>query len=87
MSRVTKTELNQQTAKVLARVSAGEKLTVTDHGRPIAVISPPQPDLWEELVASGRLKLATTSGSLSFDPVQLAHSSEEILAEIKADYL
>lgn len=84
---MTKTELNQQTARVLARVAAGEKLTVTDRGRPIAVISPPESDVWEELVASGRVKLPTRSGPLTFPAVKADRSSEEILAEIKADYL
>lgn len=36
MATVTRTELNQQTARVLARVHAGEDVTVTDRGRPIA---------------------------------------------------
>lgn len=31
-------ELNQQTAQVLARAEAGEKVTITRNGRPVAVI-------------------------------------------------
>lgn len=31
-------ELNQQTAQVLARAEAGETITVTRNGRPVAVI-------------------------------------------------
>ena len=33
-------ELNQQTARVLARVEAGETITVTKNGRPVAVLRP-----------------------------------------------
>jgi prevent-host-death family protein len=33
-------ELNQQTAQVLAQVEAGESVTVTKNGSPIAVIRP-----------------------------------------------
>ncbi|SDK69155.1 prevent-host-death family protein [Glycomyces sambucus] len=33
-------ELNQHTAQVLAHVEAGEAVTVTKNGRPIAVIQP-----------------------------------------------
>lgn len=33
-------ELNQQTARVLARVEAGETVTVTRNGLPVAVIRP-----------------------------------------------
>jgi prevent-host-death family protein len=35
----TARELNQHTAQVLARVEAGEMVTVTRNGRPVAVIS------------------------------------------------
>lgn len=33
-------ELNQQTAQVLARVEAGDTVTVTKNGMPVAVIRP-----------------------------------------------
>lgn len=33
-------ELNQQTASVLAEVEAGESVTITKNGRPVAVIKP-----------------------------------------------
>ena len=33
-------ELNQRTAQVLARVEAGETVTVTKNGRPVAVLRP-----------------------------------------------
>lgn len=33
-------ELNQHTAQVLARVEAGESVTVTRNGEPVAVIQP-----------------------------------------------
>lgn len=36
----TARELNQQTAQVLARVQAGETVTVTKNGRPVAVMRP-----------------------------------------------
>jgi prevent-host-death family protein len=36
----TARELNQRTAQVLARVEAGETITVTKNGRPIAVLRP-----------------------------------------------
>jgi prevent-host-death family protein len=36
----TARELNQQTAQVLSRVQAGETITVTKNGEPIAVIRP-----------------------------------------------
>ncbi len=36
----TARELNQQTAQVLARVEAGEIITVTKNGLPVAVLRP-----------------------------------------------
>jgi prevent-host-death family protein len=33
-------ELNQRTAQVLARVEAGETVTVTKNGRPVAILRP-----------------------------------------------
>ena len=36
----TARELNQHTAQVLARVEAGETVTVTKNGRPLAVLRP-----------------------------------------------
>ena len=36
----TARELNQHTAQVLARVEAGETVTVTRNGRPVAVLRP-----------------------------------------------
>jgi prevent-host-death family protein len=40
----TSRELNQQTARVLARVEAGETVTVTRNGKPVAVIRPYGPE-------------------------------------------
>jgi prevent-host-death family protein len=36
----TARELNQRTAQVLARVEAGETVTVTKNGQPVAVLRP-----------------------------------------------
>ena len=87
MAEVTKTELNQQTARVLARVAAGERLTVTDRGRPIAELSPPAKDSWSELVASGQVTLPTAKGALRLPAVKSARASREILADLRADRL
>lgn len=87
MANVTKTELNQQTARVLARVAAGERLTVTDRGRPIAELSPPAKDVWAELVASGQVTLPTKTGALSALTVKASKSSREILDDLRADRL
>lgn len=85
MARVTRTDLNQQTARVLARVAEGERLTITDRGRPVAEIVPPAKTARESLVAAGRLSLPSAHGALPFEPVPSEVSSRETLAELRAD--
>ncbi|UJP09404.1 type II toxin-antitoxin system prevent-host-death family antitoxin [Microbacterium sp. KUDC0406] len=87
MATVTKTELNQQTARVLARVAAGERLTVTDRGRPIAQLTPPEEDVWSDLIAAGRVTLPTRSGALQHPPAKSGKTSAEILDDLRADRL
>ncbi|WP_416383329.1 type II toxin-antitoxin system Phd/YefM family antitoxin [Microbacterium oxydans] len=84
---MTKTELNQQTARVLARVTAGEHLTVTDRGRPIAELTPPAETAWTRMIASGRVTLPTKSGPLAHAPVPDTMSTAEILRDLRADHL
>lgn len=57
MERIGVRELRQNASKYLRRVAAGESLTITDRGRPVAVLNPPprSESLYEELVASGEL--------------------------------
>ena len=85
MGTVTKTELNQQTARVLARVAAGEHITVTERGRPIAEITPPRESAWDRLVAAGKVQLATASGPLTFTPIESDLTTQEILDDIRGE--
>ena len=87
MTRVTKTELNQQTAKVLARIAAGETLTVTDRGRAIAQLSPPAADVWADLVAGGKATLPTASGPLTMPTSRTTQTTKEILDDLRSDRL
>lgn len=41
---VTATEANQRFSELLREVSAGERITITSHGKPVAEITPPKPD-------------------------------------------
>jgi prevent-host-death family protein len=54
--RVGVRELRQNLSVYLERVIAGERLAVTDHGRPVAMLIPLSPGatLVEQLVADGR---------------------------------
>jgi prevent-host-death family protein len=51
-------ELRQNASKYLRRVAAGESITVTDRGKPVAVLNPPPDDqlsLREQMIANGEL--------------------------------
>ena len=85
MGTVSKTELNQQTARVLARVAAGEHITVTERGRAIAEISPPRESAWDRLVAEGKIKPATSRGPLNLRPQDLGATTEEIMDDIRGE--
>jgi len=60
-ARVGVRELRQNLSVYLRRVEAGETLDVTDHGRPVAQLSPRPPggeSAWDRLVADGRVRPA-----------------------------
>ncbi|MCB1263003.1 MAG: type II toxin-antitoxin system prevent-host-death family antitoxin [Mycobacterium sp.] len=54
--------LNQETAKVLARVKAGEEIIVTERGAVIARIVPASAGPLDDLVGAGRVRPATVRG-------------------------
>jgi prevent-host-death family protein len=57
MEQVGVRELRQNLSVYLRRVTAGEALEVTEHGRPVAVLAPlPERGTLASLVAAGRLR-------------------------------
>lgn len=54
-------ELRQNLSKYLERVKRGERLEVTERGRPVAILEPlpPTEGALERLIASGRVQPAT----------------------------
>ena len=52
MKQVTAREANQQFAKILSAVEAGEEVVISKHGKPIAVMSPYRPALDAERQAA-----------------------------------
>ncbi|HEY2594205.1 MAG TPA: type II toxin-antitoxin system prevent-host-death family antitoxin [Chloroflexota bacterium] len=53
--RIGVRELRQHASRYLALVARGERIEVTDRGRPVAILVPVQARPWEELLASGRM--------------------------------
>lgn len=50
--------LKQNASKVVARVAAGEVVTITDRGRPVALLAPIPVGRLNALVAAGRARPA-----------------------------
>lgn len=78
-------ELNQDTSQVLARVSGGETIEVTDRGRPVARLVPIQPEqsVLSQLVAAGRAVAPTVTGPIPLPPV-LGDPTVDAAAELAA---
>jgi prevent-host-death family protein len=72
MAAVTVSELNQQTARVLERVKAGESIVITEYGRAIARLIPDAPTtgvpLLDALIAQGRATPAANPGPIPPTP-------------------
>lgn len=85
MDTVTVSELNQQTAKVLERIKAGESLEVSEYGKPIARIVPAAPStgapLLDQLIAQGRAVPASAPGPIPPTPPRDSRDTSESLAD------
>ncbi|GLY32503.1 type II toxin-antitoxin system prevent-host-death family antitoxin [Kineosporia sp. NBRC 101731] len=70
MHRISTRELSRNTSQMLARVSSGELLEITDRGRPIARLVPVTNDqsVLARLVASGKASMPICTGPLPLPP-------------------
>ena len=68
MERIGVRELRQHASQYLARVARGERIEVTDRGRPVAMLVPIGDDPWETLLATGRVTPPSVSGSITEEP-------------------
>ncbi len=56
MTTIGVRELRRDASRWLARVRSGERITITDRGRPIAYLSPvAEPGGYDHLLATGRI--------------------------------
>lgn len=83
MSEVGVRALKQNASAVVARAAAGESITVTDRGRPVAEIVPIQASPLEQLVASGQARPPRRRLSELAEPVAGPSLSSE-LAKMRA---
>jgi prevent-host-death family protein len=93
METVTVSELNQQTARVLERIKAGESLEITEYGKPVARLVPAVPTtgvpLLDQLIAQGRAIPAAAPGPIPPTPPRDEQedgvSLTDALAQMRAD--
>lgn len=86
MERIGVRELRQHASRYLDRVKSGETVEVTERGRLVALLVPPDParDARERLIADGRLSPA--SGVLRLPRrVVVARTSESVLDELREE--
>lgn len=88
MDSVGVREIRQNISVYLRRVEQGEAFTVTDHGRPVALLSPlpPDEDPLSALVASGRLTPGTGRWEDLPPPIKLPPGSptmSQLLQEMR----
>jgi prevent-host-death family protein len=70
VERIGVRDLNQNTSQVLARVSGGETIEITDRGRPVARLVPVDDDTstLAILVAAGRAIAPSSTGPVPLPP-------------------
>ena len=83
-------ELRQNLSKYLRRVQRGERLEVTEHGRPVAVLAPlgqPQSSI-DRLIAAGRVASPRSDLLAQLPPRgRISTTASDALADERADRL
>lgn len=72
--------LKQNASEVVAQAAAGQTLTVTDRGRPVATLSPLRESPLESLLALGLARRARIAMSDLLPPVEGPPLSEDLAA-------
>jgi prevent-host-death family protein len=86
MERIGVRELRQHASRYLDRVKSGETVEVTERGRLIALLVPPNPATTARarLIAEGRLLPA--AGAFALPPrLKVGESSKEVLDDLRDD--
>jgi prevent-host-death family protein len=87
MDVIAHRDLRNRSSEVLARVSNGESIAVTNHGRLAAVISPPAISPLEQVRQAGGVREARQP-NIRFERLtraRLTESSAEVLADLRGD--
>jgi prevent-host-death family protein len=78
MTSITVSEARAQLPELLSRVDDGEEITITRHGRPVAVLVRPDAARIHELLTQA------AAAGLPEGPGLTAQRAEELIAEIRA---
>ena len=84
MQRIGVRELRQHASRYLALVARGERVEVTDRGRPVAMLVPLQGELWNDLLASGRMIRPMDSADVADElPVDYGVAMSDVLRSMR----
>ncbi len=91
MATMSVSEARASLAELLTRVEAGEEVTITRHGRPVAVLV--RPDVLrpraevviEEAARLHEMLMAAAGEELPVSPGLTTERAEELVSEIRAD--
>lgn len=84
MTTITHREMCNSSAEVLRRVEAGETITVTNHGHPVARLSPMTRTVLEELEQLGQVRLETLLlASLSRPRLKSDVTTAELISDVR----
>lgn len=81
-------ELRQRASELLRRVDDGESITITDRGRPVAVLAPLPSDPVAQLIAAGELQASEGDITELPEPLPLPNGVEApsaALARLRRD--
>ena len=84
MAEVGIRALKQNASAVVAKAAAGEVVTITSRGRPVALMTPIPGSRLQELVDAGLVTPATRDVSDLPDPIE-GPSLSEVLAEMREE--
>ena len=84
MQRIGVRELRQHASRYLALVARGERIEVTDRGRPVALLVPVQGEVWDDLLASGRAIRPMDSADVTDEvPVDYGVAVSDVLRSMR----
>lgn len=87
MDTIPHRDLRNRSSEVLARVSNGESIAVTNHGKLAAIITPPGSTALERARQAGAVREARHA-KVRFDHIpraRLRESTAQVLADLRGD--